>query len=65
MENYEDDPLTLFEDALSNALTRDKYTKRLVQRCNYLNLDGKTLQEKAQTFTFQAKRNPSWNGLVS
>lgn len=60
MENYDDDPLTLFEDALSNPLTRDRYEKRLAQFFNFLNLEGETLQEKTQTFNIEAKKNPSW-----
>jgi len=62
MENYDEDPLTLFEDALSNPLTRDRYEKRLGRFFNFLNLAGETLQEKAQTFTIEAKKNPNWAG---
>ncbi|MGH9909662.1 MAG: hypothetical protein ACRD32_03400, partial [Nitrososphaerales archaeon] len=38
----------------------DRYEKRLGQFFNFLNLEGNTLQEKAQTFTIQTKKNPNW-----
>lgn len=60
MDNYDDDPLTLFRDALSNLLTRDRYEKRLYQFFNFLGLDGDTAELKAKLFTEKAKNNPSW-----
>jgi integrase len=60
MENYDDDPLTIFQDALSNPLTRNRYEKRLDQFFKFSNLEGETLQSRAQTFNIRAKNNPTW-----
>lgn len=38
MDNYDDDPLTLFEDALSNLLTNDRYEKGGSRKLNGTNL---------------------------
>ena len=59
MEEY-DDPLTMFQDALANSLTRDRYEKRLGQFFTFLHLEGETLQSKASNFATRCKTNPSW-----
>ncbi len=53
MEEY-DDPLTLFQDAIANQLTRDRYEKRLDQFLKFLNTLGETLQVRAEYFAVQA-----------
>ena len=50
MENYDDDPLTIFQDALSNPLTRNRYEKRLPRFFTFLDLEGETTQSKAETY---------------
>ncbi|MFQ5970620.1 MAG: hypothetical protein ACE5J2_09035 [Nitrososphaerales archaeon] len=59
MEDY-DDPLTMFRDALSNPITRDRYENRLEQFFRFLNTEGENLQRKAQLFTDNSKTNPNW-----
>jgi integrase len=59
VEEYED-PLTIFRDALSNPLTRDRYEKRLDLFFRFLKIDGETLQERAQSFATRSKHNPAW-----
>lgn len=59
MEVY-DDPMTLFRDALANPLTRNRYERLLDQFFKFLELDGKTLDERGEKFVKKAKRNPKW-----
>lgn len=56
-----DDPLTVFRDALSNPLTRDRYERRLKAFLEFLDLEGDTLQPKAEIFATKSKANPSWS----
>ena len=58
MEEY-DEPLTLFEDALPNHLTRDRYVHRLDLFFKFLEIDGDTLEERARNFTIKSKENPN------
>jgi len=55
-----DDPLTMFRDALSNPVTRDRYEKRLEQFFGFMNLKGESMQSRAQYFASKCKKNPSW-----
>lgn len=63
MEEF-DDPLMLFKDALPNHLTRDRYEHRLDLFFKFLEIDGDSLEIRAENFTKKSKENPNWTTSV-
>ena len=59
MEVY-DDPLTLFRDALSNPVTRDRYERLLDNFFKFLEVKGESLQLRAEIFDKKSKNDPKW-----
>ena len=53
------DPLTEFFDSIQNAMTRDRYEKRLALFFKWLKLEG-TLKQQAREFASLAKKDNSW-----
>jgi len=56
----DEEPLTVFFDALPNPATRDHYQRFLKRSFEFLKLDGKSLEENSRIFVARSKRNPSW-----
>ncbi|QLH11285.1 hypothetical protein [Nitrosarchaeum sp. AC2] len=62
MEEF-DDPLMLFQDALPNRLTRDRYEHRLDLFFKFLEIDGDSPEIRAENFTKKAV-DPKWTTSV-
>ncbi|CAN5521187.1 hypothetical protein BH18THE1_BH18THE1_12740 [soil metagenome] len=50
MEDWELDPWTLFVNSIRSPITRDRYQTRVVKFFQFIDMPGKTLQEKARSF---------------
>lgn len=57
-----DSAMTLFRDALPNAITRKTYERRLGNFFKFLEIDGESLEEKGEVFAQNSKNN---NSLVT
>jgi integrase len=61
IQNYEDDILALYLFALKLPVTKDKYTRRLEQFFDFVNVEGKSLEEKSSNFISQHnKEGDQW-----
>ncbi len=60
VQAIEVEPLTEFFDAIRSPVTREKYSKRLDQFFNHLQIKGGSLKERARTFARHAKEDNQW-----
>ena len=54
------DPWTLFLNAMRAPMTKDRYQTRVAKFFDFVGIRGKTLQQKARTFTNKGKNEKNW-----
>jgi integrase len=60
MDDYDDEPLTNFLDALPNPTTQDHYQRYLKYFFGFLKLEGGSLEKNSKIFVKQSRKNPAF-----
>ena len=60
MDESELDPWKLFLNAMRAPMTRDRYQTRVAKFFDFIGIRGKTLEQKARTFSKKAKNDTNW-----
>jgi hypothetical protein len=63
-EESELDPWTLFLNSMRAPMTRDRYKTRVAKFFNFIEIQGKTLEQKARTFANKGKNDTQTSGPV-
>ena len=59
-EQHSIDPWSLYLYAMKSPVTREKYTGRLSKFLEYVNLEGKYVEEQAKEFVRKSNNNKNW-----
>ena len=60
IEESELDPSNLFLNAMRSPVTRDRYSTRVAKFFEFIEIPGRTLEQKARGFAKRGKKDTNW-----